>query len=156
MCLAGSIVGSATAPTPEDRSALTVPGVLRVAWWEAFRQLIVVLQGHRRDGRSSWVSKSISKSGVTSSTFNHVPDVPITSFDLKDRRTRIRARSEPSARRLTGFCGQKLTMPTEFTGQNGAYIKQKTPIAITGCAKTIKHKTKKHTQPKHKKHNKHK
>ena len=26
-------------------------------------------------------------------------------------------------------------MPTAFTGQNGAVIKQSTPISVTGCAK---------------------
>jgi hypothetical protein len=35
------------------------------------------------------------------------------------------------------FCGQKLTMPTEFTGQNGAVIRQNTPIAVTGCPNSI-------------------
>jgi hypothetical protein len=33
-------------------------------------------------------------------------------------------------------------MPTAFTGQNGATIKQSTPITVTGCTK-VKKKTKK-------------
>ena len=41
-------------------------------------------------------------------------------------------------------------MPTAFTGQNGATLKQTTPVNVTGCTKN---KTKKHT--KHKKANAH-
>jgi hypothetical protein len=37
-----------------------------------------------------------------------------------------------------------LTMPTVFTAQNGALIKQATPIDITGCTKAKKAKTSKH------------
>ena len=155
-CPAGSIVGSATALTPVLPVALTGPAYFVSHGGEAFPQFIVVLQGY--GVTVDLVGDTfISKSGVTSSTFNHVPDVPITSFDLKLPQGPGSALGANLPQKAHGsFCGQKLVMPTEFTGQNGAYIKQNTPIAITGCAKTIKHKTKKHTQPKHKKHNKHK
>jgi hypothetical protein len=33
------------------------------------------------------------------------------------------------------LCGTKLVMPTTITAQNGAVIKQNTPIVITGCPK---------------------
>ncbi len=44
-----------------------------------------------------------------------------------------------------------LSMPTTFTGQNGAQITQKTPITVTECPKVVKSKAKKH-----KKYEKHK
>jgi hypothetical protein len=33
------------------------------------------------------------------------------------------------------LCGQKLVMPTEMVGQNGAVSRRATAIAVTGCAK---------------------
>ncbi|HTA35282.1 MAG TPA: hypothetical protein VK761_01105, partial [Solirubrobacteraceae bacterium] len=33
------------------------------------------------------------------------------------------------------FCSQKLSMPTEMIAQNGAVLKQSTPVAATGCPK---------------------
>jgi hypothetical protein len=77
----------------------------------------------------------ISKAGITSSTFRHVPDVPITSFTLN------LPEGPFSALAANGnLCTKKLVMPTAFTGHNGATIHQNTPITVTGCAK---HKTKK-------------
>ena len=35
------------------------------------------------------------------------------------------------------FCGQRLTMPTEFKAQNGLEIHQETPVTITGCEPAI-------------------
>jgi hypothetical protein len=37
-------------------------------------------------------------------------------------------------------------MPTAFTAQNGAVIKQNTPIGVTGCPKTKKPKNKRKTK----------
>jgi hypothetical protein len=86
----------------------------------------------------------ISKAGITSSTFRQVPDVPITSFDLK------LPQGPNSALAANGdLCKTALKMPTAFTGQNGAVIHQSTSISVTGCAK---HKaTKKKTKVKKKK-----
>jgi hypothetical protein len=33
------------------------------------------------------------------------------------------------------LCTSKLTMPTDFTGQNGMEADYKTPVSVTGCAK---------------------
>ncbi len=75
----------------------------------------------------------ISKAGITSSTFRQVPDVPITSFELK------LPQGPFSALAANGnLCKTKLMMPTAFTGQNGAVIHQTTPITVTGCPKTKK------------------
>jgi hypothetical protein len=73
----------------------------------------------------------ISKTGVTSSTFKTVPDVPVGSFELT-------LPEEPnSALAANGnLCTSKLTMPTEFVGQNGVKINRNTPISVTGCPKT--------------------
>ena len=39
------------------------------------------------------------------------------------------------------LCGQKLSMPTTLTGQNGNVIKQTTKIAVQGCRKVQAIKT---------------
>jgi hypothetical protein len=41
----------------------------------------------------------------------------------------------PAKANHNNLCGQKLTMPTMITGQNGAAVKQTTKIAVTGCHK---------------------
>jgi hypothetical protein len=139
-CPAGSRVGSATAITPVLPVSLTGPAYFVSHGGEAFPQLIVVLQGY--GVTVDLVGDTfISKSGVTSSTFDQVPDVPITSFELKlpqGSGSALAANLPASAH--GSFCGQNLKMPTEFTGQNGAYLKQNTPITIEGCGLSVKHK----------------
>ena len=46
------------------------------------------------------------------------------------------------------FCGQRLTVPTEFKAQNGAELHEETPVTVGGCAPAITvlgHKVKGHT-----------
>jgi len=83
------------------------------------------------------------KTGITSSTFAHVPDVPVTTFEL------TLPEGKYSALAANGdLCknSKKLKMPTEFVAQNGAKIQETTQISVTGCpkAKKAKHKAKKH------------
>ena len=60
-------------------------------------------------------STFISKTGITSSTFKTVPDVPVGTFEL------TLPEGPYSALAANGnLCKQKLAMPTEFVGQNGA------------------------------------
>jgi hypothetical protein len=97
---------------------------------EAFPSLIVVLQGDniRVDLTGTTF---ISKAGITSSTFKTVPDVPVGSFEL------YLPEGVDSALAANGnLCRvrpRNLVMPTEFTAQNGAVLKQRTQIRVTGC-----------------------
>ena len=139
-CPADSRVGEATAITPVLPVTLTGPAYFVSYGGAKFPELVIVLQGY---GVTVFLHGEtfISKAGITSSTFRQVPDVPITSFELK------LPEGPFSALAANGnLCTKKLLMPTAFTGQNGAVIHQNTPIAVTGCTK---HKTKKAT-----KHNK--
>jgi hypothetical protein len=135
-CPEDSRVGSATAVTPVLPVTLTGPAYFVSYGGAKFPELVVVLQGYGvtvdLHGETF-----ISKAGITSSTFRQVPDVPITSFELK------LPQGPYSALAANGnLCTVKggLKMPTAFTGQNAAVIKQSTPVSITGCPK---HKTKK-------------
>jgi hypothetical protein len=131
-CPKQSIVGNATAITPVLPVPLTGPAYFVSHAGESFPQLIVVLQAY--GVTVDLVGDTfISKAGITSSTFKQIPDVPITSFELK------LPQGPFSALAANGnLCKAKLTMPTAFTGHNGAVIHQSTPITVTGCAKTKK------------------
>ena len=145
-CPEDSRVGSATAITPVLPVQLTGPAYFVSYGGAKFPELVVVLQGY---GVTVYLHGEtfISKAGITSSTFRNVPDVPITSFELK------LPEGPYSALAANGnLCTTKLAMPTAFTGQNGAVLKQSTPISVTGCTKhkASKVKKSKKTAGKHK------
>jgi hypothetical protein len=143
-CPAASLVGHATAVTPVLPVALTGPAYFVSHGGEAFPSLIVVLQG---DGVTVDLvgTTFISKAGITSSTFKQVPDVPIASFELTLPEGKYSALATNLPAKAKGsFCGQKLTMPTAFTGQNGAVIHESTPVSVTSCPKAKKVKHSKH------------
>ena len=136
-CPEDSKVGTATAITPVLPVQLTGPAYFVSYGGAKFPELVVVLQGY---GVTVYLHGEtfISKAGITSSTFRKVPDVPITSFELK------LPEGPYSALAANGnLCATKLAMPTAFTGQNGAVLKQSTPVSVTGCAKHKPAKTKK-------------
>jgi hypothetical protein len=142
-CPAGSVVGTAIAHTPLLTGPLTGPVYLVSHGGAAFPDLEIVLQGEGitliLDGQTD------IKKGITISTFNTVPDAPISTFDL------VLPEGPHSALAAYGdLCKSRLTMPTALTGQNGAVIKQTTRIAVSGCPK---HKAKKRrkTARRHKK-----
>ncbi len=144
-CPAASVVGRATAVSPVLPVPLTGPAYFVSHGGEAFPSLIVVLQGY--GVTVDLVGTTfISHAGITSSTFKQVPDVPISLFDLTLPEGPYSAlTSNLPASDKYSFCGQKLSMPTAFTAQNGAVIHQSTPISVTGCVKA-KAKTKKQTK----------
>ena len=173
-CPAGSVVGTATAVTPVLRSPLTGPAYLVSHAGAAFPDLVIVLQG---EGITlDLVGNTDIKKGVTISTFNSVPDAPISTFDLvlpegphsalaangnlcalaklvtvrKRVAVRRHGRTVHVVRSVKHRVAESLLMPTTLTGQNGAVIKQTTKIAVSGCAKH-KAKKKRKAARKHKK-----
>jgi hypothetical protein len=144
-CPAASVVGSGKAVTPVLGVPLSGPAYFVSHGGEAFPSLVVVLQGAgvRVDLTGTTF---ISKAGITSSTFKSVPDVPITSFELK------LPEGPHSALAANGnLCSSKLAMPTAFVGQNGAEIHESTKLGVTGCPKrkaTSKSKSKANTKSK--------
>jgi hypothetical protein len=128
-CPAASVVGVVRATTPLLPVGLAGPVYFVSHGGEAFPSLIVVLQG---DGVRVDLTGStfISKQGITSSTFKTVPDVPVGRFELYLPEGKLSALTANA-----NLCTSKLAMPTEFTAQNGAVLKQSTKIAVTGCPK---------------------
>ncbi len=146
-CPAGSNIGVATAGTPILANPVSGPAYLVSHGGAAFPDLVVILQG---EGVTVDLVGSINiKHGVTSSAFDAVPDVPISSFELKlPEGPHSGLAAVLPAKAKGNMCGTSLTMPTTLTGQNGAVVKQTTKITVTGCsAAKKKHKA----RPKHRK-----
>ncbi len=135
-CPSASMVGHAKAITPVLPVPLEGPAYFVSHGGEAFPNLIVVLQGDNVTVNLVGDTFINEHTNITSSTFKQVPDVPIQSFELNLPQGPYSALAAN-----TNLCKVKggLHMPTIFTGQNNATIKQNTQIAITGCAKA-KHK----------------
>jgi hypothetical protein len=130
-CPAGSKIGFAKAITPVLPEALTGPAYFVSHGGEAFPDLVVALKGY---GVSFDLigTTFISKAGITSTSFKQVPDVPIGSFEL------TLPQGPNSALAANGnLCTSKLTMPTEFTAQNGVVLNQNTHIEVEGCSSAL-------------------
>ncbi|HXB65340.1 MAG TPA: hypothetical protein VNV42_10745 [Solirubrobacteraceae bacterium] len=137
-CPAASKIGYAVVRTPIVSSPLEGPAIFVSHGGEAWPSLTVVLQG---DGVTIDLvgTTLISKAGVTSTTFKTVPDTPFSSFQLT-----LPEGPYSALTALGNLCQAKsLVMPTEFSGQNGAEISDKTKIAVAGCAKAKKAKHRK-------------
>jgi hypothetical protein len=146
-CPAESRVGNVTAITPVLPVALTGPAYFVSNAGLKFPELIFVLQGYGVTV-DLHAETFISPAGITSSTLHRVPDVPITSFELKLPEGPYSALGANA-----NLCKVKggLKMPTAFVGQNGATIHQTTPISVSGCAKAKPKKAKQKTRKGHKK-----
>jgi hypothetical protein len=131
-CPKESDVGTATAKTPVLANPLSGPAYLVSHGGAAFPDLEIVLQGEGvvliLDGQTN------IKKGITSSNFATVPDAPISSFELKlpTGKFSVLSPNLPEKAKFS-FCGQKLTLPTRITAQNGAVLTQSTPVEVQGC-----------------------
>jgi hypothetical protein len=138
-CPAASNIGIAKASTPVlpgggggpggNNDNLTGPVYFVSHGGEAFPSLVIVLQGAgvRVDLTAATF---ISKAGITSSTFNTIPDVPVTSFELY-----LPEGSYSALGTNKVLCKEKLAMPTAIVAQNGAEIHESTKVTVTGCPK---------------------
>jgi hypothetical protein len=134
-CPPQSIIGHAKVITPLLPVPLIGPAYFVSHGGEAFPSLTIVLQGYGVTVELVGTT-FISKSGITSTTFRTVPDVPFNTFELTLPQGKYSALGANLPAKAKGsFCGQKLVMPTLFAAQNGLEIHQNTPIAVTGCAK---------------------
>jgi hypothetical protein len=136
-CPAASRVGEATAKTPVLPVELSGPAYFVSHGGAKFPELVVVLQGDNVTVQLHGET-FISKKGITTSTFATVPDVPVSSFELK------LPEGPYSALAANGnLCKGTLTIPTEFIAQDGEKLTQSTKIKITGCPKKVHHKARK-------------
>jgi hypothetical protein len=147
-CPPASIVGHAVVHTPLLPVPLTGPAYFVSHGGEAFPSVVVVLQGY--GVTVQLVGTTLIRKGITTTTFKSTPDVPFSSFELTFPEGPFSAVGPNLPASAKGsMCGQKLVMPTEMVAQNGAVIKQNTPVVATGCPKA---KPKHKARAAHKKH----
>jgi hypothetical protein len=149
-CPAGAFIGTATAKTPILNAPLTGPAILVSHGGAAFPDVEFVLQANERGSviQIDLDGKTDIKKGITYSRFETVPDAPISSFEtvLPEGPHSILGANVPQNANYS-LCGQKLTIPTTITGQNGAQVHQNTPVGVEGCSTTLSftHTVKKRT-----------
>jgi hypothetical protein len=143
-CSKESIVGSAIAKTPVLKEPLSGPVYLVSHGGRELPDAEIVLQGEGiklvLDGTTD-IEKNAAGKSVTISSFETVPDAPVETFEVQ------LPRSTKSA--FTGYgdlCTEKPVVETKFTGQNGAYLQEETPVKVTGCKGVLPSKTKKLTE----------
>ncbi|HEY2251473.1 MAG TPA: hypothetical protein VGH74_10455 [Planctomycetaceae bacterium] len=133
-CAEGSNIGSAVVHTPVLKEALEGPAYLVSHGSAAFPDVEFVLTNKEGielilDGQTD------IKKGITTSTFNSVPDAPVTVFEAKlPEGPHSALTSNVAESKHFSLCGAKLTIPTTITGQNGAVIQQETKVPVSGCA----------------------
>jgi hypothetical protein len=132
-CDEGSNIGYATARTPVLRQPLRGPAYLVSHGNAAFPDVEFVLQSEGveivLDGKTD------IKKGITYSRFEALPDAPVETFEtVLPAGPHSALTANVPEREHFNLCKQKLVIPTEITGQNGALLKQQTKVAITGCS----------------------
>jgi hypothetical protein len=147
-CSPHSIIGHALVHTPVLPVPLTGNVYFVSHGGAKFPDAVMVLSGD--NVTVELVGETLIRKGITSATFQSLPDVPFESIE-------VTLPSGPfsefggvlPAKAKNSFCGQKLSIPTELDAQNGLEIRQSTAISVTGCAKAHKAKKRKKTKKKH-------
>jgi hypothetical protein len=159
-CPPESAIGTAKAVVPNIPVPLEGPVYFVSHGGEAFPSLEILLQGY--GVKVILVGQTyISPAGVTSTTFNAIPDNPVTSFELtlpqkqfsalgtnkdlcdptklvttkKRVKVKVHGKTKTVTRKTTKTEPEPLIMPTQFAAQNGATFDQQTVVSVTGCPK---------------------
>jgi len=125
-CPAASAVGHVKVITPVLPVPLEGNAYFVSHGNEAFPDLTIVLHGY--GVTVDLVGSTQIKNGITTSTFKATPDVPFESFELN-----LPQGPNSALAANANLCSSKLSMPTEFTAQNGVVLNESTPIKVTGC-----------------------
>jgi hypothetical protein len=144
-CPEGSDIGSAVVHTPVLKNPLTGPIYLVSHGNAAWPDAELVLQGEGitviLDGQTA------IKKGITTSSFETVPDVPFQAVEAtlpegphSALTTNLPAKDDYS------LCGQNLTIPTSLTGQNATVVDENAKVAVQGCRAVKASKTRKLTR----------
>ncbi len=144
-CPAGSDIGTAIVHTPVLKNPLVGPIYLVSHGNAAWPDAELVLQGEGieviLDGQTA------IKKGVTTSSFESVPDAPFESVEatLPEGPHSALTTNLPLKDHYS-LCGQHLTIPTALTGQNGTAVTETVKVSVQGCAAVKASKAKKLTR----------
>ncbi|HEY5194923.1 MAG TPA: hypothetical protein VIJ39_13790 [Solirubrobacteraceae bacterium] len=135
-----SKVGTATVTTPVLPGKLTGPAIYVSHGGAAFPDLDLVLKGD--DVTVILIGNTNISKGITTSNYAAVPDVPISTFEV-----RLPTGRDSVLGAVGNLCKpSSLLMPTVITAQNGKVIKQSTHIAVGSCPITVlSHRVRGHT-----------
>ena len=144
-CPEGSDIGTAVVHTPVLKNPLTGPIYLvshgNAAWPDA--ELVLQSEGITviLDGQTA------IKKGVTTSSFQTVPDAPFETVEatLPEGPHSALTTNLPLKDHYS-LCGQHLTIPTSLTGQNATIVNQNVKVAVQGCSAVKANKTRKLTR----------
>jgi hypothetical protein len=127
-CPEGSNIGTAIIHTPVFNNPLKGPAFLVSHGNAAFPDVEFVLKG---EGLTIILDgKTDIKKGITTSSFETLPDAPFTEFET------ILPEGPHSALGANGnLCAGPLIMPTVITSQSGVVMNQQTRIKVSGCPK---------------------
>jgi hypothetical protein len=129
-CPEGSNIGGAVIHTPVFNNPLKGPAYLVSHGNAAFPDVEFVLKG---EGLTIILDgKTDIKKGITTSTFETLPDAPFTEFE-----TSLPEGPHSALGAIGDLCKQPLIMPTVMTSQSGIVITQQTKIKVTGCPKRL-------------------
>ena len=141
-CPPASIIGHLVVHTPVLPVPLEGPLYFVSYGGAAFPDAVAVIKGYGITIESHGHTFINGKTGVTSATFESVPDVPFESIEVTVPQGPFSEfGANLPAKAKDDFCGQKLVMPIRFKAQNGLEITQNTPVGVTGC-KTLTRKQK--------------
>jgi hypothetical protein len=133
-CPPGAYVGTAIVSTPVLPHRLTGWAILVSHGGAAFPDFDLLLTG--ADGVTViLVGHTNIVKNITSSDFASLPDVPVSSVEVK-----LPQGKKSALGAIGNLCRKRLTMPTTITGQNGKVLKRKTRIAVAGCRHRHKHR----------------
>jgi hypothetical protein len=144
-CPEGSDIGTAIVHTPVLERPLTGPIYLVSHGNAAWPDAELVLQGEGitviLDGQTA------IKHGVTTSSFQSVPDIPFKTVEatLPEGPHSALTTNLPASAKYS-LCGQNLAIPTTLTGQNATVLDQNVKVAVQGCSAVKANKTRELTR----------
>ena len=140
-CPPASIIGHVLVHTPVLPVPLEGPLYFVSYGGAAFPDAVAVIKGYGITIESHGKTFINGKTGVTSATFESVPDVPFESIEVTVPQGKYSEFGANLPHGKLNFCGQKLVMPILFKAQNGLEIHKNVPVGVSGCkAKTRKQK----------------
>jgi hypothetical protein len=131
-CPAGSKLGTAEASTPLLDTPLRGGVYLRTNPNRELPDMVLDLEGQfdiELAGKIDTV-----KGGALRTTFDGVPDAPVSSFVLN-----LAGGSKGLLQNSKSLCGKPKKATTKMTGQNGAVVKSKTKLQVA-CGGKARHK----------------